>query len=139
FAQGCSGADLAEILNRAAEMAAYEAKQEAAKVGNNSPIVNQRITNDHLTAAFQSLALGEENPRRMSLRDQFLISVHEIVGHALVGAHLFATHGATHADKVQTVTIIPRGPSLGAVWSMPADDSVLRSKLYYEGRICLGT
>src|SRR5690606_21881377 len=67
---GASGAELAEILKRAAEIA--EAR------GANA------ISQSDIRSAYQSLKLGDEMPRGQAFVDEFTTSVHEILGHAVV-------------------------------------------------------
>lgn len=117
----CSGADLAEILKRAAEIA----ENRQADV----------ITMSDIRNAFQSLRLGDEMPREQEFVDEFTTAVHEILGHAVVAGQSRKTLGRDHADDVQSLTIVPRGMSLGAVWTSPTKDRVSHSQKYLLGRL----
>jgi len=118
---GSSGADLAEILKRSAEIA------ESRKA--------EYITMADIRNAYQSLKLGDEMPREQEFVDEFTTAVHEILGHAVVAGHSRKTLGRDHADDVQSLTIVPRGLALGAVWTAPTKDRVSQSQKYLKGRL----
>ena len=132
-----SGAQLANLLETAAEKAVMEAKALYASSQDAGKLVNQRIEMHHIRDALQSQAIGEERPTKRGLREDFLIAVHEIVGHASVGNYMLKHNGADHADDIQTVTIVPRGQAAGAVWFTPSEDMSGKSKRYYEGRLSI--
>ncbi|MBM3210392.1 ATP-dependent zinc metalloprotease FtsH [Candidatus Saccharibacteria bacterium] len=99
---GSSGADLANIANEAAIIAA----REDAK----------KITNKHLTEAFEKVAIGPERKAKvMNEREKELTAYHE-AGHAIVG------HVLPDSDPVHKVTIIPRGGTGGVTWFLPPED-----------------
>ncbi|HSE29281.1 MAG TPA: ATP-dependent zinc metalloprotease FtsH [Candidatus Saccharimonadales bacterium] len=99
---GSSGADLANIANEAAIVAARHNR----KTVNNSDI----------TAAFEKVAIGPERKNRiMNEADKELTAYHE-AGHALVG------HVLPDSDDVHKVTIIPRGGTGGVTWFLPPED-----------------
>ncbi len=99
---GSSGADLANIANEAAIIAARA----------NSKV----ITNDHLTEAFEKVAIGPERKSKiMSDHERELTAYHE-AGHAIVG------HILPDSDPVHKVTIIPRGGTGGVTWFLPPED-----------------
>lgn len=101
---GSSGADLANIANEAAIVAA---RRNAKK-----------ISNDDLTEAFEKVAIGPERKSRvMSQKDKELTAYHE-AGHALVG------HVLPDSDPVHKVTIIPRGATGGVTWFLPPEDTM---------------
>lgn len=118
---GCSGADLEEILKRAAEFA--EAEEQ------------KFITMADIRNAFQSQILGDEMPRVMEFVDEYTTSVHEILGHAVIMGEARKTLGRHHADDIMSMTIIPRGMALGAVWTSPTKDRVSQSRKYLEGKL----
>lgn len=100
---GSSGADLANIANEAAIIAARR----------NS----KKISNDDLTEAFEKVAIGPERKSKvMSQKDKELTAYHE-AGHALVG------HVLPDSDPVHKVTIIPRGGTGGVTWFLPPEDT----------------
>ncbi len=99
---GSSGADLANIANEAAIIAA----RRNAKL----------ITNADLTEAFEKVAIGPERKTKvMSDEEKRLTAYHE-GGHALVG------HILPDSDPVHKVTIIPRGGTGGVTWFLPPED-----------------
>jgi len=101
---GSSGADLANIANEAAIVAARR----------NS----KKISNADLTEAFEKVAIGPERKSKvMSQKDKELTAYHE-AGHALVG------HVLPDSDPVHKVTIIPRGATGGVTWFLPPEDTM---------------
>ncbi|MCA9329087.1 AAA family ATPase, partial [Candidatus Saccharibacteria bacterium] len=109
---GSSGADLGNIANEAAIIAARHNRKE--------------ITNDDLTAAFEKVAIGPERKSKvMSDKDKEMTAYHE-AGHAIVG------HVLPHSDMVHKVTIIPRGGTGGVTWFIPPEDKSYHSILEYK-------
>jgi len=101
---GSSGADLANIANEAAIIAA---RRNAKK-----------ISNADVTEAFERVAIGPERKSKiMNEKDKQTTSYHE-AGHALVG------HVLPDSDPVHKVTIIPRGGTGGVTWFLPPEDRV---------------
>lgn len=99
---GSSGADLANIANEAAIVAARANRK--------------KITNDDLTEAFEKVAIGPERKAKvMSEKEKELTAYHE-AGHAIVG------HILPDSDPVHKVTIIPRGGTGGVTWFLPPED-----------------
>ena len=99
---GSSGADLANIANEAAIIAA----RRNAK----------RISNADLTEAFEKVAIGPERKAKiMNDKEKELTAYHE-AGHAIVG------HVLPDSDPVHKVTIIPRGGTGGVTWFLPPED-----------------
>ncbi|MFZ1258753.1 MAG: ATP-dependent zinc metalloprotease FtsH [Candidatus Saccharimonas sp.] len=99
---GSSGADLANIANEAAIVAA----RRNAK----------RISGKDLTEAFEKVAIGPERKAKvMSEREKEITAYHE-AGHAIVG------HVLPDSDPVHKVTIIPRGGTGGVTWFLPPED-----------------
>ncbi len=99
---GSSGADLANIANEAAIIAA----RRNAK----------RISNKDLTEAFEKVAIGPERKAKvMSEQEKEMTAYHE-AGHAIVG------HVLPDSDPVHKVTIIPRGGTGGVTWFLPPED-----------------
>ena len=99
---GSSGADLANIANEAAIIAA---RRNHAK-----------ITNDDLTEAFEKVAIGPERKNSIMNDDERKITAYHEAGHAIVG------HVLPHSDPVHKVTIIPRGATGGVTWFLPPED-----------------
>ena len=99
---GLSGADLANIANESAIIAARRNKK--------------KITNDELTEAFERVAIGpERKAKAMNDHEKELTAYHE-AGHAIVG------HVLPDSDPVHKVTIIPRGGTGGVTWFLPPED-----------------
>lgn len=99
---GSSGADLANIANEAAIIAARDNRK--------------KITNKDLTEAFEKVAIGPERKAKvMSDKEKELTAYHE-AGHAIVG------HVLPDSDPVHKVTIIPRGGTGGVTWFLPPED-----------------
>lgn len=99
---GSSGADLANIANEAAIIAARDNRK--------------KITNDDITSAFEKVAIGPERKAKvMSDREKEITAYHE-AGHAIVG------HVLPDSDPVHKVTIIPRGATGGVTWFLPPED-----------------
>jgi cell division protease FtsH len=109
---GSSGADLSNIANEAAIIAAR----------NNHP----EITNADVTEAFERVAIGPERKNKiMSEEDKIMTAYHE-AGHALVG------HVLPDSDPVHKVTIIPRGGTGGVTWFLPPEDRVYTSLIEFK-------
>ena len=99
---GSSGADLANMANEAAIIAARRNKK--------------KITDDELTEAFERVAIGPERKTKiMNDHEKELTAYHE-AGHAIVG------HVLPDSDPVHKVTIIPRGGTGGVTWFLPPED-----------------
>ena len=106
---GMVGADLANLINEAALLAARR----------NLDYVTQKC----LEEALDKILLGAERPLVLSDEDLNVIAYHE-GGHALAGIL------SEHADPVSKVTIVPRGQALGVTMSIPLDDRYNYSKEY---------
>ncbi|HEX2350404.1 MAG TPA: ATP-dependent zinc metalloprotease FtsH [Ktedonobacterales bacterium] len=111
---GMVGADLANLVNEAALLAARR----------NLDRVNMRCFFD----ALDRIQLGAERPLVLTEEDLRVVAVHE-GGHALVGLL------TPHSDPVTKVTIVPRGQALGVTQYTPLDDRYNYSKAYLFGRI----
>jgi len=105
---GFSGADLANLINEAALMAARE---------------NRKAANQHdLEEARDKVCWGRERrSRKISDQDRKLTAWHE-AGHAIV------TLFCKHATPLHKVTIIPRGMALGMTMMLPEEDKYSRSR-----------
>ena len=118
---GLSGADLANLLNEAALLAARRHAKE--------------ITQHDLEDAIEKVVAGpERRSRRLGDEEKRRVAYHE-VGHALVAAY------SPHADPVHKISIVPRGrAALGYTMQLPAEDQFLmtRSELLDRLRGLLG-
>lgn len=109
---GSSGADLANIANESAIVAAKHSRKT--------------ITQDDVTEAFEKVAIGPERKGKiMSDKEKELTAYHE-AGHALVG------HVLPDSDPIHKVTIIPRGGTGGVTWSIPPEDKSYHSIVEYK-------
>ena len=111
---GFTGADLSNLLNEAAIMAAWD----------DRPV----LTMEDLNEALMKITAGPAKKSRVQTRkDLRETAIHE-AGHAVAMYHL-----PTH-DPVRHVTIVPRGQSLGSTWSLPRDDSsnMTRNQMYEQ-------
>ena len=105
---GFTGADLANLLNESALLAARRNKS--------------LITNDEVTESMERVVAGPERKGRiMTDKEKATIAYHES-GHALVG------HLLNHTDPIHKISIIARGQALGYTLSIPSEDRFLQSK-----------
>ena len=111
---GFTGADLSNLLNEAAIMAARD----------NRPVITMEDINESL---MKIVAGPAKHSHVQSRRDLKTTAVHE-TGHAIAMYHL-----PTH-DPVRQISIVPRGRSLGATWYLPKDDSsnLTRNEMYEQ-------
>ena len=117
---GFTGADLANLVNEAALLAARFGKKE--------------ISNAELEEAVERVVAGpERRTRLMSEREKRVVAFHE-AGHAIVG------HALPNADPVHKISIIPRGRALGFTLSLPTEDKhlVARGELIDRLAVMLG-
>ena len=111
---GFTGADLSNLLNEAAILAARD----------NRPVLNMEDMNE----ALMKITAGPAKKSRVQTRkDLKETAIHE-AGHA-VAMYNLPTH-----DPVRQITIVPRGQSLGATWYLPKDDSanLTRNEMYEQ-------
>ena len=111
---GFTGADLSNLLNEAAILAARDSR----------PV----LTMEDLNEALMKITAGPAKKSRVQTRkDLKETAIHE-AGHA-VAMYNLPTH-----DPVRHITIIPRGQSLGSTWSLPKDDSsnLTRNEMYEQ-------
>jgi cell division protease FtsH len=111
---GLSGADLRNLVNEAALLAARR-EQEA---------VHQKDFFD----ALEKIVLGPERPLLLSAQDRERIAYHE-GGHAILGLVV------PGADPVHRVSIVPRGQALGVTYQRPKNDRYNYPEAYLRARI----
>ena len=117
---GFSGADLANLVNEAALLAARRNKRF--------------VTMAEFEYAKDKVMMGAERKSHiMTEEDKKMTAYHE-AGHALMILE------SPHSDPLHKVTIIPRGRALGVTMSLPTDDKDSRSYIYLKERmaICFG-
>lgn len=112
---GFSGADIANICNEAALIAARKKKQ----------FIDRQ---DFLDAIDRIVAGLEKRSKIISPEEKKIIAYHE-AGHAVVSWLL------KHVDPLIKVSIIPRGKSLGAAWYLP-EEKQLRSRTAFMEHLC---
>ena len=114
---GFTGADLANLLNESALLAARKDKKTISSLDIENSI--DRV-----------LAGPEKKSRLMSNEEKLIIAYHE-TGHALVGWAL------PNADPIHKVTIIPRGRALGYTQALPENEKYLSSKAELKDRLAM--
>jgi len=115
---GFAGADLANIVNEAALLAARKEKDA--------------VTTADFEEAIDRMVAGlEKKSRVLSEKERDIVAHHEM-GHALVASSV------AHADPVHKVTIIPRGvAALGMTYQLPTEDRFLLTRSELEDRIAV--
>ncbi len=114
---GFTGADLANLLNEAALLAARKDKKSVS-------------ISDIENSIDRVLAGPEKKSQLMSDEEKLIIAYHE-TGHALVGWAL------PNADPIHKVTIIPRGRALGYTQALPEGEKYLTSKAELKDRLAM--
>ncbi len=105
---GFTGADLANLVNEAALLAARKGRKQ--------------IENLELEEGIMRVIAGpEKKTRLLSPKEREITAVHEM-GHALVG------HFLEHNDPVHKISIVGRGMALGYVVTLPSEDKFMRSR-----------
>ena len=105
---GFTGADLANLVNEAALLAARTGKKE--------------ITQIELEEGIMRVVAGPEKKTRVMGEKERLITAYHEMGHAIVG------HFLEHSDPVHKVSIISRGQALGYTISLPTEDKFLTTR-----------
>lgn len=117
-AAGSSGADLANIANEAAIIAARNSHNE--------------ITQEDVTEAFERVAIGPERKSKVMTEEDKKTTAYHEAGHALVG------HVLPDSDPVHKVTIIPRGQAGGVTWFIPPEDRMFVSLVQFKDMLARG-
>ena len=112
---GFSGADIENIMNEAAILA-VRANRESISVDDIDEAIDRRV------------AGPAKSSRSLSEHEKEVVAYHE-AGHAIIGLRY------PHSDKVQKITIIPRGNTGGHVRMTPEEDRFLLTKKELEARI----
>jgi cell division protease FtsH len=111
---GFSGADLKNLVNEAALLAARREQNE--------------VRHKDFLDALEKIVLGPERPLLLSRADKERIAYHE-GGHAILGLVV------PGADPVNRVTIVPRGQALGVTYQRPDSDRYNYPEAYLRARI----
>ena len=114
---GFSGADLANLVNEAALMAARS---------------NRRfVTMEDFESAKDKVMMGAERRSMVMSEDEKKLTAYHEAGHAVVGLHV------PEHDPIHKATIIPRGRALGLVLSLPERDQLSVSYRKYKSKIAM--
>ncbi len=105
---GFTGADLANLVNEGALLAARHGKKKVDMI--------------ELEEGIDRVVAGPERKSRLISEDEKKVIAYHESGHAIVG------HVLPHGDTIHKVTIIPRGRSLGSTWHLPEEEKFLGSK-----------
>jgi hypothetical protein len=105
---GFTGADLSNLVNEAALLAARTGKKEIGQV--------------ELEEGIMRVVAGPEKKTRVMGEKERLITAYHEMGHAIVGHYL------EHSDPVHKVSIISRGQALGYTISLPSEDKFLTTR-----------
>jgi len=105
---GFTGADLANLVNEAALLAAREGKRE--------------ITQLELEEGIMRVIAGPEKKTRVMSEKERLVTAYHEMGHAMVG------HFLENTDPVHKISIISRGQALGYTISLPTEDKFLTTR-----------
>jgi cell division protease FtsH len=105
---GFTGADLANLVNEAALLAARRGKK----------IIEQ----EELEEGIMRVLAGPEKKARLLSEEERKITAYHEMGHALVGHYL------EYTDPVHKITIVSRGQALGLTISLPTEDKYLTTK-----------
>src|SRR5579859_3539319 len=114
---GFSGADLANLVNEAALMAARKGRRS--------------VTMSEFEQAKDKVMMGAERKSLVMTEEEKLLTAYHEAGHAIVALHVAAS------DPVHKATIIPRGPALGVTQQLPIEDRLSYTKEWAENRIAI--
>jgi cell division protease FtsH len=114
---GFSGADLANLANEAALLAARKGKR--------------LIASNEFEEAKDKVMMGAERRSMAMTEDEKRATAYHEAGHALVSLHV------EHNDPLHKVTIIPRGRALGVTWNLPERDRYSMSMKQMKARLAL--
>lgn len=114
---GFSGADLANLINEAAILAAR----------HNQKDIDQR----NILEAIEKVILGPERRSHIFSKKEKEITAYHEAGHALVATSL------PHTDPIHKVSIVSRGKAGGYTLKLPSEDKHLRSRLEFESELAV--
>lgn len=120
IARGCpgfSGADLANLVNEAALM--------AARIGRRF------VTMEDFEKAKDKVMMGAERRSMVMTEDEKKLTAYHEAGHAIVGLNV------PQHDPIHKATIIPRGRALGMVMSLPERDQLSVTYTKYKSKIAM--
>ncbi|MDQ2912276.1 MAG: ATP-dependent zinc metalloprotease FtsH, partial [Chloroflexota bacterium] len=112
---GFSGADLANVVNEAAILAARRNKKQIGQID--------------FEEALEKVALGPERRSRViTEKEKWIVAYHE-AGHALCFKLL------KHTNPVHKISVVARGMAMGVTWSLPQEDRYFRTRKEFEDDI----
>jgi len=112
---GFSGADLANVVNEAAILAARR----------NKKLIGQ----PEFEEALEKVSLGPERRSRViSEKEKIIVAYHE-------GGHALCFKLLTNTNPVHKISIVARGMAMGVTWSLPQEDRYFRTKKEFEDDI----
>ncbi|MEF3254167.1 MAG: ATP-dependent zinc metalloprotease FtsH [Deferribacterales bacterium] len=114
---GFAGAELANLVNEAALLAARKNKE--------------KVNMDDFEEAKDKVIMGKERRSVAISEDEKKVTAYHEAGHAIVARF------SPHADPVHKVSIIPRGMALGVTQQLPKDDKYLYTKEYLLDRLAV--
>ncbi len=114
---GFSGADLANLMNEAAILAARRDKEQVTMV--------------ELLESIEKVMLGPERKSHLMNEAERKVTAYHEAGHALV------THLLPHTDPVQKVSIISRGRAAGYTIKLPTEDRTMKTSTEYREEIAI--
>jgi cell division protease FtsH len=114
---GFSGADLANLVNEAALLAARRNKR--------------LVTMQEFEDSKDKVMMGAERKSMVMTEEEKLMTAYHEAGHALINVLL------PKNDPLHKVTIVPRGRALGVTMSLPERDRLTASKDYFEARMAM--
>src|SRR6202045_238064 len=114
---GFTGADLANLVNEAALLAARRGKKT--------------IEQEELEEGIMRVIAGPEKKARLLSEQERKITAYHEMGHALVG------HFLEHTDPIHKITIVSRGQALGLTISLPTEDRYLTSRSALLDRLAM--
>ncbi len=113
---GFSGADLENLMNEAAILAAKENRKT--------------VTQDDLQKSVEKVLMGPERKSRILSPDEKKRTAYHEVGHAVVG------HLSKNCDPIHKISIVSHGMALGVTWFLPNEDKHLYTKSKFFDEIC---
>jgi cell division protease FtsH len=112
---GFSGADLANVVNEAAILAARRNKKQIAQID--------------FEEALEKVALGPERRSRViTEKEKWIVAYHE-------GGHALCFKLLKHTNPVHKISIVARGMAMGVTWSLPQEDRYFRTRKEFEDDI----
>jgi len=113
---GFTGADLENLMNEAAILAARHDKKT--------------LSQDDMEQSIEKVMMGPERKSRVLSKKEKEITAYHEVGHAVVG------HVLPNCDPVHKISIVSRGMALGVTWFLPEEDKHLYGKNKFEDEMC---